>query len=165
VLTNILGTPPPPPPDNVPPLDEKPGKASSMRERMEEHRRNPSCSGCHKLMDPIGLALENFDGIGRWRATDGGARIDASSTLWDGTQVDGPSALRQAIVSRPEQFVGTATEMLLTYALGRGLEYYDMPVVRSIVRDAARQNYRFSSIVAGIARSVPFQMRMKDNQE
>jgi mono/diheme cytochrome c family protein len=162
VLTNILGTPPPPPPDNVPPLDEKPGKALSMRERMEEHRKNPSCSGCHKLMDPIGLALENFDGIGRWRTTDGGARIDTSSTLWDGTQVDGPSALRQAILSRPEQFAGTATEMLLTYALGRGLEYYDMPLVRSIVRDAARQNYRFSSIVAGIAKSVPFQMRRAD---
>src|SRR4030095_3243824 len=159
------GTPPPSPPAVVPPLDENPGKAKSMRDRMEEHRKSPACSGCHKLMDPIGLALENFDGIGRWRATDGGARIDYTSTLWDGTQVDGPSALRRAILSRPEQFAGTATEMLLTYALGRGLEYYDMPVVRSIVRDAARQNYRFSSIVAGIARSVPFQMRMKDNEE
>jgi mono/diheme cytochrome c family protein len=165
VLTNILGTPPPPPPADIPPLDEKPGKAASMRDRMEEHRKNPSCSGCHKLMDPIGLALENFDGIGRWRTTDAGARIDASSTLWDGTPVDGPAGLRQAILSRPEQFVGTATEMLLTYALGRGLEYYDMPVVRSIVRGSARQNFRFSSIVAGIVKSVPFQMRKVDEGE
>ena len=160
VLSNILGTPPPPPPDNVPPLDEKPGKASSMRERMEEHRSNPACSGCHKLMDPIGLALENFDGIGRWRASDSGARIDASSTLWDGTAIDGPAGLRRAILSRPEQFARTATEMLLTYALGRGLEHTDMPVVRSIVRDSAGQHYRFSSLVAGIVKSAPFQMRM-----
>ena len=160
VLTNILGTPPPPPIANVPPLDEKPGKALSMRERMEEHRRNPACSGCHKLMDPIGLALENFDGIGRWRASDGGARIDASDTLWDGTAVDGPAGLRRAILSRPEQFARTATEMLLTYALGRGLDYTDMPVVRSVVRDSASQHYRFSSLVAGIVRSAPFQMRV-----
>ncbi len=162
VLTNILGTPPPPPPAAVPPLDEKPGKAVSMRERMEEHRSNPACSGCHKLMDPIGLALENFDGIGRWRTSDGGARIDTSSTLWDGTAIDGPAGLRRAILSRPEQFARTATEMLLTYALGRGLEYTDMPVVRSVVRESASQHYRFSSLVEGIANSAPFQMRVKD---
>ena len=161
VLSNILGTPPPPPPANVPPLDEKPGKALSMRERMEEHRANPACSGCHKLMDPIGLALENFDGIGRWRASDAGARIDASSTLWDGTAIDGPAGLRRAILGRPEQFARTATEMLLTYALGRGLEYTDMPVVRSIVKESAGQHYRFSSLVSGIVKSAPFQMRMK----
>jgi mono/diheme cytochrome c family protein len=161
VLSNILGTPPPPPPANVPPLDEKPGRALSMRERMEEHRANPACSGCHKLMDPIGLALENFDGIGRWRATDGGVRIDASSTLWDGTAVDGPAGLRRAILGRPEQFARTAGEMLLTYALGRGLEYTDMPVVRSVVRESAGQRYQFSSLVAGIVKSGPFQMRVK----
>jgi mono/diheme cytochrome c family protein len=160
VLSNILGTPPPEPPENVPPLDEKPGKASSMRARMEEHRGNPACSGCHKLMDPIGLALENFDGIGRWRTSDAGSRIDASSTLWDGTAIDGPAGLRRAILGRPDQFARTASEMLLTYALGRGLEYTDMPVVRSIVRDSAGQHYRFSSLVAGIVKSAPFQMRM-----
>ena len=161
VLSNILGTPPPPPPPNVPPLDEKPGRALSMRERMEAHRANPACSGCHKLMDPIGLSLENFDGIGRWRTTDGGVRIDATSTLWDGTTVDGPAGLRRAILGRPEQFARTATEMLLTYALGRGLEYTDMPVVRSVVRESAGRRYRFSSLVAGIVKSGPFQMRMK----
>ena len=161
VLSNILGTPPPSPPANVPPLDEKPGKVLSMRERMEEHRANPACSGCHKLMDPIGLALENFDGIGRWRTSDGGARIDASSTLWDGTVVDGPAGLRRAILGRPEQFARTATEMLLTYALGRGLEYTDMPVVRSVVRESAARQYQFSSLVSGIVKSAPFQMRMK----
>jgi Protein of unknown function (DUF1592)/Protein of unknown function (DUF1588)/Protein of unknown function (DUF1587)/Protein of unknown function (DUF1585)/Protein of unknown function (DUF1595) len=161
VLTNILGTPPPEPPPNVPPFDEKPGKPMTMRERMEAHRASPACAGCHKLMDPIGLALENFDGIGRWRTTDAGVRIDPSSTLWDGTEVAGPAGLRQAIMSRPEQFARTATEMLLTYALGRGLEYYDMPIVRAIVKDAARSNYRFSSLVTGIATSVPFQMKSK----
>jgi mono/diheme cytochrome c family protein len=161
VLTNILGTPPPEPPPNVPPLDEKPGKPLTMRARMEAHRESPACSGCHKLMDPIGLALENFDGIGRWRTTDAGVAIDPSSTLWDGTEVTGPAGLRQAILSRPEQFAKTATEMLLTYALGRGLEHYDMPIVRAIVKGAARNNYRFSSLVAGIAASVPFQMKTK----
>jgi hypothetical protein len=160
VLANLLGTPPPEPPANVPPLDDKPGSALSMRQRMEEHRASPACSGCHKLMDPIGLALENFDGIGRWRTSDGGARIDASSTLWDGTAIDGPAGLRRAMLNRPEQFARTATEMLLTYALGRGLEYTDMPVVRSIVRDSEGQHYRFSSLVTGIVKSAPFQMRM-----
>jgi uncharacterized protein DUF1588/uncharacterized protein DUF1585 len=165
VLTNILGTPPPEPPPNVPPFDEKPGKPMTMRERMEAHRQSPACAGCHKLMDPIGLALENFDGIGRWRTADAGIRIDPSSTLWDGTQVAGPAGLRQAILSRPEQFARTATEMLLTYALGRGLEYYDMPIVRAIVRDAARTNYRFSSLVTGIVTSAPFQMKMKAQED
>jgi len=130
-----------------------------MRERMEEHRKNPACAGCHKLMDPIGLSLENFDAIGRWREADGGSTIDPSGTLWDGTDVKGPAGLRQAILSRPEQFARTTTEMLLTYALGRGLEYYDMPVVRAIVKDAGRRDYRFSSLVTGIVTSVPFQMR------
>jgi len=128
---------------------------------MEEHRKSPACSSCHKLMDPIGLSLENFDAIGRWREADGGVRIDASSTLWDGTEVKGPAGLRQAIVSRPEQFARTTTEMLLTYALGRGLEYTDMPVVRAVVRDAARRDYRFSALVTGIVSSVPFQMKTK----
>jgi mono/diheme cytochrome c family protein len=159
VLTNILGTPPPPPPENVPPLDETPGKAQSMRERMEAHRRNPSCAGCHKLMDPIGLALENFDGIGRWRATDGGARIEPAAQLADGTTVDGPAALRGAILRRPDMFARNMTEMLLTYALGHGLEHHDMPYVRAILKDASRADYRFSSLVLGIVKSVPFQKR------
>jgi mono/diheme cytochrome c family protein len=161
VLTNILGTPPPPPPPDVPPFDEKPGRPLSMRERMEEHRKSPACAGCHKLMDPIGLSLENFDAIGRWRTSDGGVRIDTTSTLWDGTAVDGPVGLRRAILSRPDQFARTATEMLLTYALGRGLEYYDMPAVRAIVNESASQQYRLSSLVLGIVKSAPFQMRTK----
>jgi hypothetical protein len=116
-------------------------------------------------MDPIGLALENFDGIGRWRSTDAGARIDASDTLFDGTNVDGPVALRHAVVGRSEQFVRTLTEMLLTYGLGRGVEYYDMPVVRSILKESARNNYRFSSLVLGIVKSVPFRMKVKRLQD
>jgi hypothetical protein len=163
VLTNILGTPPPPPPADVPPLDEKPGKAVSMRDRMEQHRANPACSGCHKLMDPIGLALENFDGIGRWRTADNGTRINPSEVLSDGTHVDGPAALRQALVARPEQFVGTMTEGLLTYALGRGMGPEDMPVVRAILKEAARHEYRFSALVLGIVKSVPFQMRRSES--
>ncbi len=165
VLTNILGTPPPDPPPNVPPLDETAGRGLSMRERMEQHRKNPACSGCHKLMDPIGLSLENFDGIGRWRAADGGVRIDASDTLFDGTKVDGPVALRRAVLGRSDQFVRTMTEMLLTYGLGRGIEYYDMPVVRSILKESARNNYRFSSLVLGIVKSAPFQMKVKRLQD
>jgi len=136
-----------------------------MRERMEQHRKNPACSGCHKLMDPIGLSLENFDGIGRWRAADGGARIVASDTLFDGTKVDGPVALRRAVLGRSDQFVRTMTEMLLTYGLGRGIEYYDMPVVRSILKESARNNYRFSSLVLGIVKSAPFQMKVKRLQD
>ncbi|MEO8256378.1 MAG: DUF1592 domain-containing protein [Acidobacteriota bacterium] len=165
VLTNILGTPPPEPPPNVPPLEEKPGKPLTMRERMEAHRESPACASCHKLMDPIGLSLENFDGIGRWRTTDAGVAIDPSSTLWDGSQVNGPAGLRQAILSRPEQFARTATEMLLTYALGRGLDYSDMPIVRAIVKDAARGNYRFSSLVTAIATSAPFQMKTRSPED
>jgi cytochrome c551/c552 len=163
VLTNILGTPPPPPPPNVPPLDEKPGKMLSMRERMEEHRKSPACAGCHRLMDPIGLSLENFDGIGRWRTSDNGARIDASSQLFDGTTVDGPAGLRQAVLARKDLFARNLTEMLMTYALGRGVEYYDMPFVRSILRESTRTDYRFSSLVLGIVKSAPFQMRRSES--
>jgi len=159
VLTNILGTPPPAPPENVPPLDETPGKARTMRERMEEHRRNPACAGCHKLMDPIGIALENFDGIGRWRTADAGLAIDPAAQLADGSNVAGPADLRAAILRRPELFARNMTEMLLTYALGHGLEHHDMPYVRGILKEAARGDYRFSSLVLGIVKSVPFQMR------
>jgi uncharacterized protein DUF1592/uncharacterized protein DUF1588/uncharacterized protein DUF1587/uncharacterized protein DUF1585/uncharacterized protein DUF1595/cytochrome c len=159
VLTNILGTPPPSPPANVPPLNEAPGKSLSMRDRMAQHRSNVVCANCHKLMDPIGLALENFDAIGRWRTTDNDAAIDPSDTVYNGTKVNGPVDLRNMILSHPDQFVRTMTEMLMTYGVGRGLESYDMPAVRSIVKDATRTNYRFSALVLGIVKSAPFQMK------
>jgi mono/diheme cytochrome c family protein len=165
VLTNILGTPPPPPPPNVPPLNESPGRVLSMRERMAAHRANTVCANCHKLMDPIGLSLENFDAIGRWRTTDNGATIDPTDTLYNGEKVDGPVALRQVILRHPDQFVRTMTENLMTYALGRGVEYYDMPIIRSILKDAARNNYRFSSVVLGIVKSGPFQMRSRGSED
>ena len=162
ILTNILGTPPPEPPPNVPPLDETPDRPMTMRERMAAHRGNPACSGCHQLMDPIGLALENFDGIGRWRTDDGGVAVDSSGVIpifGELGSLDGPVGLQQAILSRPDQFVRTLSEMLLTYALGRGLEYDDLPIVRSIVREAGRNDYRFSSVVLTIVKSDPFRMR------
>ena len=161
VLENLLGTPPPPPPPNVPPLsEEKSDAVLSMRERMVEHRRNPVCAACHALMDPVGLSLENFDAIGRWRTlTDGFAPIDASGALPDGTTFDGVAGLRLALVNRADQFVRTLTERLLTYALGRAVEHYDQPAVRAIERQAARDDYRFSSLVLGIVNSTPFQMR------
>ncbi len=167
VLENLLGSPPPLPPNNVPPLKEEQARAKpkTMREQMEEHRANPVCATCHKMMDPIGFSLENFDAVGAWRDHDRGAPIDASGQLMDGTKVDGVVTLRQAIVRRPEIFVGTMTEKMLVYALGRGLDYHDMPVVRGIVRDAAKTNYKFSSIVMGIVNSTPFQMRLKAAQE
>ena len=163
VLTNLLGTPPPSPPAVVPPLDENPGKAKSMRDRMEEHRKSPACSGCHKLMDPIGLALENFDGIGRWRTVDNGAIIDPASQLADGTNIAGPVALRQALLRRPDMFARNMTEMLLSYGIGHGIEYYDMPFVRAIVKDAERSGYTFSSLVLGIVKSAPFQSRRSES--
>jgi hypothetical protein len=165
ILDNLMGAPPPPPPVNVPPLKENEGpgtKVQTLRERLEEHRGNPTCAACHKLMDPIGFALENFDAVGAYRTRDGGTLgpvIDASGQLMDGTRVDGVATLRDALVRQPEIFVGTFTEKLMTYALGRGVGASDMPVVRAILRDAARQNYRFSAIVQGIVGSAPFQMR------
>jgi hypothetical protein len=129
---------------------------------MEEHRGNPVCAGCHKIMDPIGLALENFDGVGQWRTMDSGFKIDASGQLVDGAKVDGPSSLRKALLDRPEAFVGTVTEKLLMYGVGRETKYYDMPVVRAVMRDSARDRYRFSELVLGIVKSAPFQMRVKE---
>ena len=162
VLTNILGVPPTPPPPNVPELKEADdGKPHSLRERMEAHRANPVCAGCHRVMDPIGFSLENFDGIGRWRATDDGAAIDPAGTMFEGTRVSGPADLDKMLASRPEVFIGVMTEKLMTYALGRGLEYYDMPAVRKIVHDARANDYRFSSIVSGVVSSPPFQMKVK----
>jgi hypothetical protein len=163
ILDNLLGTPPQPPPADVPPLKENQAdsKPHSLRERMEEHRSNPSCASCHKVMDPLGFALENFDAVGAWRTTDEGTRIDATGQLADGTPIDGVVSLRNALLRRPETFVSTMTEKMLTYALGRGLASYDMPAVRSIVRGAAAHDFRFSSVVLGVVCSVPFQMRTK----
>jgi hypothetical protein len=126
---------------------------------MEMHRRNPACASCHRSMDALGFAMENFDAVGAWRTREAGRPIDASGMVPDGTPVEGVVALREALLRRPEVFVSTFTEKLLTYALGRGLEHYDMPVVRRVVRDAAGQDYRMSALVLGIARSAPFQMR------
>ena len=160
ILTNIVGLPPPPPP-NVPPLqgNGSTGKLLTMRERMAAHRANQPCAGCHRLMDPVGFSLENYDAVGRWRTTDEDASIDASGNLPDGNQFGGVNGLRQALLSRPELFVSTLTEKLLTYGLGRGLESYDAAAVRKIVSDARGNDYRFSSLILGIVNSTPFQMR------
>ena len=163
LLENVLGTPPPPPPPDVPELTEEAeadGSILSLRERMEQHRSDPVCASCHRVMDPLGFALENFDGIGQWRATsEAGTPIDASGELADGSDVDGPASLRNALLKRPENFVTTVTEKLMTYGLGRGVEYYDASAVRRIVRGAAVDGYTWSALITGIARSVPFQMR------
>jgi hypothetical protein len=161
ILTNLLGVPPQPPPPNVPPLadNSSDGKVLSLRERMEKHRANAVCAGCHRQMDPIGFALENFDGVGHWRSTEDGAKIDPSGTLFNGVSLDGVVGLRKALAAHPEIFVGVMTEKMLTYALGRGIEYYDMPAVRKVVQDARGKDFRFSSIVLGIAKSAPFQMK------
>ena len=163
ILENILGTPPPSPPADVPPLKEtgEGGKVLPLRALMEQHRKSATCATCHRVIDPLGFSLENFDATGRWRVKEVAGVVDASGQLADGTPVDGPVALRKAILKHPEQFVRTMTEKMLTYALGRGLEYYDMPVVRSIAADAKNQNYRFSSIVLGIVNSTPFMKKMK----
>jgi len=162
ILENLLGTPPPPPPQAVPPLKENEEgiKPLTMRAKMEEHRANPVCASCHKVMDPIGFTLENFDAVGAWRARDAGEPIDASGQFVDGSTVDGVVTLRHVLLKRPDVFVRTMTQKMLTYALGRGVEDYDMPAVRAIVRDSAKQDYRFSSLVLGIVNSAPFQMRI-----
>ena len=132
-----------------------------MRQQMEMHRKVEPCASCHKIMDPIGFSMENFDAIGRWRVTDDGSPIDASGVLVDGSKLDGVKGMREALLRYSPQFVRVVTEKLLIYGLGRGTEYYDMPVVRSIVRDAERDHYRFSSLVLGVVRSAPFQMNMR----
>ncbi len=164
VLENIIGVSPAPPPDDVPALndEERPEKPRSVRETLEAHRASPVCASCHRVLDPIGFSLENFDAVGAWRVRDGGTlgdEIDASGQLVDGTKVNGAVALRQALMREPEVFVRTFTEKLLTYALGRGLTAADMPVIRSIVRQARAEDYRFSSLMRGIIHSAPFEMR------
>ena len=162
ILDNFLGAPPPPPPPNVPTLAEKSdtGEALSMREAMERHRANPACASCHAQMDPLGFSLENFDAVGRWRThSEANEPIDASGALPGGATFDGVEGLRDMLLSRPEDFVSTLTEKLMTYALGRGVEYYDMPAIRQIIREAAPEGYSLSSLVTGIVTSVPFQMR------
>ena len=161
VLEAILGAPPPPPPPDVPALEEDGSAARprSTRERLERHRRNPACAACHAKIDPLGFALENFDPIGRWRDTDNGVPVDASGTTADGATFDGPIELRRALVARQERFIATVTRKLLTYALGRGLEHYDQPAVRRIMRRAGEDDYRWSALVAAIVDSPPFRMR------
>lgn len=161
VLDNILGIPPPPPPAVVPALAENNGisKALTMRERLAKHRSNPACFGCHQLMDPVGFSLENYDAVGRWRATDDGAPIDNAGGVPDGSRFDGVDGLQRAILNRPELFATTLAEKLLTYSLGRGVESFDAPAIRRIVREAKARDYRFSSFILGIAGSAPFQMR------
>jgi mono/diheme cytochrome c family protein len=162
IMENLLGSPPPPPPGAVPPLEPQPGaRPKTMRERMEMHRASPACAGCHRTMDALGFTMENFNAVGAWRTREAGVPIDASGMITDGTPVNGVVELRNALLAQPEVFVGTLTEKLLTYGLGRGLQHYDMPVVRAVVRDAAQRDYRFSSIIVGIVSSAPFQMREK----
>jgi hypothetical protein len=161
IMEVLLGTPPPPPPPNVPALEATKaasgGKLLTVRGRMEEHRKNPACASCHRVIDPLGLALENFDVTGKWRIKDNGLPVDASGVMYDGTQLDGPSGLRNALLKHKDVFLQTLTENLMTYALGRRVEYYDMPTIRAIVRDAERSDYRFSAFMSGIVRSAAFQ--------
>ena len=167
ILENLLGAPPPPPPPEVPDLKPhgKDGKLLTMREQMEQHRTNAVCSSCHARMDPIGFALENYDGVGKWRSQDNGSAIDASGKLPGGVEFNGPAGLKKLLLaSYRDDFVATVTEKLLTYALGRGLEYYDQPAVRGIARQAARDNYRMSELITAIVQSTPFQMRRTPEQ-
>ena len=163
ILENLLGTPLPPPPPDVPALEETQKKTEqvlTMRETIARHRANPVCASCHAMMDPLGLSLENFDFVGRWREVDEAVTpIDASGALPDGTKFNGPAGLRRVLVAHPERFVTTLTEKMLIYALGRGLEHYDMPAVRKITREAAAHNYKAAALVLGVVNSLPFQMR------
>ena len=163
LLENMLGMPPPAPPPDVPELPEnEDGEAPrSIRARLEQHRRNPVCASCHATMDPLGFALEPFDAIGRWRTTEDGLPVDARGALIDGTEIDGPRGLRAMLVGRQDEFIRTVTEKLLTYAVGRGVEYYDMPAVRQILREAADADHRWESIILGITKSAPFRMRAR----
>jgi hypothetical protein len=160
VLENLLGAPPPPPLPNVPALKDNTVSANlSVRARLAEHRANAACASCHNLMDPIGFSLENFDAIGRWRTLEEGSPVDATGGLPDGATFDGVAGLEDALLKHPELFVTALTEKLLAFALGRGLDSYDAPAVRKIVREAQTSDYRFSAITLGIVESTPFTMR------
>jgi hypothetical protein len=165
LLETILGTPPPPPPPDVPALQERGegGKVASVRERLEMHRSNPACSGCHSVMDPLGFALENFDPVGRWRTHDAGTPVDASGALPSGAKFEGVAGLRELLLQQREQFATNVTDRLMAYALGRTVEYYDLPSIRRIARAAAPDDYRWSSIILGIVKSAPFQMRRSES--
>ena len=160
ILENVLGTPPPPPLPNVPALKDNTISATlSVRERLAEHRANGQCASCHNLIDPPGFSLENFDAVGRWRTVEEGKLVDASGGLPDGSKFTGVSGLEDGLLNRPEVFVTTLTEKLFTFALGRGVEPYDAPAIRQIVREAQPADYRFSSIIIGLTKSTPFTMR------
>jgi hypothetical protein len=161
VLENLLSAPPPPPPPNVPALktEGNTGKTLTMRDAMIQHRANPACASCHARMDPIGFAMENFDAIGRWRDQDAGNPIDPSGVFPGGEKFDGMAGLKAALLSHPEEFVSTITEKLMMYGIGRNVQYYDRPAIRAIVKQAARNNYTFASLVLGVVESAPFQMR------
>jgi hypothetical protein len=166
VLENIVGAPIPTPPPNVPALEEQAGSKThprTLREQMQLHTERPFCAGCHKIMDPIGFAMENFDAIGRWRTEEHGEPINATANMVDGTPLNGIVDLRNALLRYSDRFVQTTTEKLMTYALGRGLEYYDMPTVRAITRAAAEKDYRFSELIMGIVTSDAFQMRAAED--
>lgn len=168
ILDTLLGSPAPIPPPNVETTlegDDGPAATASVRERLEAHRSNPTCASCHAIMDPLGFTLENFDLVGAWRQTDGGRPIDTRAALNDGTVVDGPASLRAALLDRSDAFVTAVTERLLTYALGRRLEYYDMPTVRAIVRRARADEFRFSALVLGVVLSEPFRTQVKGAAE
>jgi len=159
----LLGSPPPAPPADVPPFDDTKaatatGTPLSTRERMEEHRKNPACASCHKVIDPLGLALENFDVLGAWRIKDNGVSVDANGVLYDGTKMNGPADLRQALLSRSDSLIRNFTDNLMSYAIGRRIEYYDQPSIRAIAKKAAQNGNRFSSFVLGIVNSPAFQM-------
>jgi len=164
ILENLLGAPPPAPPANVPPFEQTASaKPRTIRERLEIHRANPSCASCHRTMDGLGFTLENFNAVGAWRDREVGGAVNAEGAMADGQRAVGVAGLRAALVEHPDVFVGTLTEKLMTYALGRGLQHYDMPVVRGIVHDAAPKGNRFSALVMGIVKSAPFQMRRKSD--
>jgi hypothetical protein len=166
VMEVLLGTPPPPPPPNVPTLEETKGvkeaRLLSVRERMEEHRRNPACTSCHRMIDPLGLALENFDASGKWRIKDSGVAVDPSGVMYDGTEINGPADLRAALMKHSDAILLSFTESLMTYALGRPIEFYDMPTVRAIARDAAKSGNRLSAFIAGVVNSPAFRMARPD---
>jgi hypothetical protein len=162
VMEVLLGTPPPPPPPGVPDFEETKGvkdaRTLSVRERMEQHRANPSCNSCHRVIDPLGLALENFDASGKWRIKDSGVPVDPTGVMYDGSQLNGPADLRQALMKHSDAILLSFTESLMTYALGRPIEYYDMPTIRGIVRDAGKNNNRMSSFITGVVNSSAFRM-------